>query len=181
MKLMFASDIHGSAYYCQKLIDNYAKENCQKLILLGDLLYHGPRNPLPRDYNPQKVAELLNNIKSEILAVRGNCDASVDQMVLEFPIMAEYIILYLEGKMTFVTHGDKFNNENPPLLNNNDILIHGHTHVQAMTTINNYTYINPGSASMPKEGNKNSYMIYEDGIFTIKDLDNNIIMELDIK
>ena len=119
----------------EKVAEAYKNENAEKLILLGDLLYHGPRNDLPKDYNPKGVIALLNSMKQEILAVRGNCEAEVDQMVLEFPVMAEYMIMYLENRMVFVTHGHKFNTSNPPMLKDNDILIHGHTHVQAMEKV----------------------------------------------
>ncbi len=177
MKLMFASDIHGSAYYCNKIKEIYEKENCEKLVLLGDLLYHGPRNDLPKDYNPKEVIKILNSMKDEILCVRGNCDCEVDQMVLEFPIMAEYIFLYLDKKAVFITHGHKFNSSNLPPLKNGDILIHGHTHIQAVEKNENYIYINPGSVSIPKNGNENSYMIYSDKKFEIKNLDMETIKE----
>lgn len=180
MKLMFASDIHGSKYYCEKIKEIYDSEKAEKLILLGDLLYHGPRNDLPKDYNPKGVIEILNNMKNNLLCVRGNCDAEVDQMVLDFPILAEYMILFLNNRMIFVTHGHTYNNENLPKLNKNDILIHGHTHIQAMETHEDYIYINPGSVSIPKNGNKNSYMIYENNEFIIKDLEGNKIMNINI-
>lgn len=180
MKLMFASDIHGSLYYAERTAEAYREEKAEKLILLGDLLYHGPRNDLPREYNPKGVIALLNSMKKEILAVRGNCEAEVDQMVLEFPVMAEYMIMYLNDRMIFVTHGHKFNTANPPMLKDGDVLIHGHTHVQAMEDAGGYYYINPGSVSIPKNGNRNSYMIYEDGNFQIKDFDGNVISEMRI-
>lgn len=177
MKLMFASDIHGSLFYLNELIKMYEKEKPEKLILLGDLLYHGPRNDLPKDYNPKGVISVLNGIKDELLCVRGNCEAEVDQMVLEFPVLAEYMIMYIEGKMLFITHGHNFNKNNMPPMKSGDILIHGHTHIQAMEKIDKGCfYINPGSVSIPKENNKNSYMIYENSVFTIKDLEGNEIM-----
>lgn len=181
MKLMFASDIHGSSYYCNKMIHLYREENAEKLILLGDLLYHGPRNDLPKEYHPKEVIKMLNEIKSEILCVRGNCDAEVDQMVLEFPILADYITMFLDKRMLFVTHGHLYHEEQLPPLKSGDILIHGHTHVLKMVDHENYTYINPGSISLPKENNPNSYMIYEEGVFTIKDLDKNTIKTYDLK
>lgn len=181
MKLMFASDIHGSLYYAEKTIEAYKKENAEKLILLGDLLYHGPRNDLPKDYNPKGVIALLNSVKHEILAVRGNCEAEVDQMVLEFPVMAEYSTMFVDGRMWFITHGHNFNISNPPMLKKGDLLIHGHTHIQAMEKQpEGYIYINPGSVSIPKNGNKNSYMIYENSKFAIKDFEGNIIKEYDL-
>ena len=145
MKLMFASDIHGSRAWCEKVRERFEAEAPERLILLGDLLYHGPRNNLPLEYDPKGVIAILNSMKEHLLCVRGNCDAEVDQMVLEFPIMADYMILYLEGRMVFVTHGHLFNNDHPPLLGKGDILLHGHTHVQAMDQVGDYLYINPGS------------------------------------
>lgn len=175
MKLMFASDIHGSHYYCNQMFQAFEREQPEKLILLGDLLYHGPRNDLPKEYNPKAVIELLNSYKHHLLCVRGNCEAEVDQMVLEFPVMADYAILYLDGHMVFLTHGHKYNLEQLPPLGENSILIHGHTHIQAMEETKDCIYLNPGSVSIPKNGNTHSYMIYENGIFTIKDLEGNEI------
>lgn len=170
MKLMIASDIHGSAYYCRKMLEAFEREKAEKLILLGDILYHGPRNDLPREYAPKEVIKMLNEKKTDLLCVRGNCEAEVDQMVLEFPVMAEYMILYLDGRMIFATHGHIHNENNLPPLGENAVLLHGHTHVQAILDRGSYLYLNPGSVSIPKEGNKNSYMMYEDGRFMIKEL-----------
>ena len=184
MKLMFASDIHGSAYYGKKVVDTYKAENADKLILLGDILYHGPRNALPKDYAPMDVAGMLNDIKHEILCVQGNCDADIDQMVLEFPIMAQYCILYLEGRMIFVTHGHIFNKDNPPMLKRGDILLHGHTHVPEWDYYNDSEnrYLNPGSVSIPKENSCHSYLVYEDGIFSWKDIESgDVYHTLDIR
>ena len=172
MKLMFASDIHGSAYYAERLRESYFEEKADKLILLGDLLYHGPRNDLPKEYAPKRVIEILNSMKSELLCVRGNCDTEVDQMVLEFPILADYAILYLDGKMVYMTHGHHQNPQNPPMLKDGDILMNGHTHVSAQewiqTDFGGFTYLNPGSVSIPKNGTGHSYMIYENGVFALK-------------
>lgn len=170
MKLMFASDIHGAADCCEKMLKRFDEERAEKLFLLGDILYHGPRNDLPADYAPKKVIAMLNERKNRLLCVRGNCDTEVDQMVLDFPIMAEYALLYLDGRTVFLTHGHKFNTDNPPLLNDGDILLHGHTHVQTIDESRNYTYMNPGSVSLPKSGMPKSYMIYEDGVFSIREL-----------
>ncbi|MBR6400260.1 MAG: phosphodiesterase [Firmicutes bacterium] len=181
MKLMFASDLHGSAYYCEKVLEAYKKEGAERLVLLGDLLYHGPRNDLPRDYDTKKVTKMLNSVKNEIFAVRGNCEAEVDQMVLEFPCLADYMLLYLDGgKCAFVTHGHLYNNDNPPLLKDGDVLIHGHTHEKVIQKAHNYTYINPGSASLPKDDDIHSYMVYEDGEFIIKDFGGNSIKSFKI-
>ena len=170
MKLMFASDIHGAADCCEKMLKRFDEEKAERLFLLGDILYHGPRNDLPADYAPKKVIEMLNERRQQLFCVRGNCDTEVDQTVLKFPIMAEYALLYLDGRTVFLTHGHRFSSDDPPLLNDGDILMHGHTHVQTIDESGKYTYMNPGSVSLPKNGMPKSYMIYEDGIFTIKEL-----------
>lgn len=177
MKLLIASDIHGSAYYCRELLEAYRKEEADKLILLGDILYHGPRNDLPEEYAPKEVIAMLNPLKQEILCVRGNCDTEVDQMVLEFPILADYGFLYEKGRMIFLTHGHVFHENHLPMLNKGDILLHGHTHVPVCREHEDYIYMNPGSVSIPKEGSAHSYMIYEDGTFTWKSLDGEAYME----
>lgn len=158
MKWMIASDIHGSAYWCRKLLDAFKREEADRLILLGDLLYHGPRNALPRDYAPMEVAEMLNGIKDRLLAVRGNCDAEIDQMVLEFPMMADYALLDLGERLIFVTHGHLYNSEKLPPMPGGGILLHGHTHVPACEKIGECYYLNPGSVSIPKNGSPNGYM-----------------------
>lgn len=170
MKLMFASDIHGAADCCEKMLKCFDEEKAERLFLLGDILYHGPRNDLPVDYAPKKVIAMLNERRQQLFCVRGNCDTEVDQMVLEFPIMAEYALLYLDGRTVFLTHGHKFNNDNPPQLNDGDILLHGHTHVQVIDESRRYTYMNPGSVSLPKNGMPKSYMIYEDGEFALREI-----------
>lgn len=171
MKMMIASDIHGSAYYCEKLLSAYDREKADKLLLLGDILYHGPRNDLPKDYAPKQVIAMLNKRKQELLCVRGNCDCEVDQMVLEFPILADSCILYLDGRMIFATHGHVFHEKNLPMLKKGDILLHGHTHVPVCRETQEYIYMNPGSVSIPKEESWHGYMLLEDGRFTWKDLD----------
>ncbi len=170
MKYMFASDIHGSALYCEKLISAYGAEKPDKLFLLGDLLYHGPRNPLPDGYEPKKVYELLNSISENIIAVRGNCDAEVDQMVLTFPIMADCALAQLGGATAYITHGHL---EAPQGVK---LVISGHTHIQRCEDENGVLYLNPGSVSMPKKDTKRAYMIYEDGMFLWKDLDGKTFM-----
>ena len=171
MKLMVASDIHGSAYFGEKMLECYKNEKADKLVLLGDILYHGPRNDLPKEYAPKKVIEMLNDIKDEILCVRGNCDTEVDQMVLKFPILADYAFLYWNNKMIFVTHGHNHNNANPPMLKEGDILLHGHTHIPVCEKVNNYTYVNPGSISIPKENSQHGYITIEDDGIHFKNLD----------
>jgi len=177
MKWMIASDIHGSAYYCEKLLEKYNEEKADKLILLGDILYHGPRNPLPRDYDPPKVCAMLNGMKQQLLCVRGNCDSEVDQMVLRFPILADYALL-AEGEHTvFITHGHTFNEGALPMLNPGDVLLHGHTHVPKCVEHEDYIYMNPGSTSIPKEESWHGYMTLEAGEFLWKDFDGEIKMQ----
>ena len=129
----------------------FAKENPERLLLLGDLLYHGPRNDLPKDYAPKKVIEMLNAKKDEFICVRGNCEAEVDDMVLDFNVLAEYAILYIKNRLVFLTHGHKFNPQNMPKLKKGDILFNGHTHVSKIEEIGDILYVNPGSVSIPKD------------------------------
>lgn len=175
MKLMIASDIHGSAHYCRALLSAKERETPDTLILLGDLLYHGPRNDLPTAYAPKEVISMLNGIARDLLCVRGNCDTEVDQMVLDFPILADYAILYDGGRKFYLTHGHHFSEDNPPKLQEGDILLCGHTHVPACRDKGGYLYLNPGSVSIPKEDSVHGYMIYENGVFTWKDLDGTVI------
>ena len=158
MKWLIASDIHGSAYYCYELIKAYRIEKADRLLLLGDILYHGPRNDLPKDYNPKAVIRMLNDIKNDIICVRGNCDAEVDQMVLEFPIIENYALLCLDDKLIFATHGHKYINSSTPPLHKGDIFLYGHTHVPLCDDLGDYLYCNPGSVSIPKEESPHSYM-----------------------
>ncbi len=174
MKLMIASDIHGSAYYCRQLLGAYKRECADRLLLLGDILYHGPRNDLPREYEPKEVISMLNGVKQELLCVRGNCDTEVDQMVLEFPILAEYCFLEIDGKTIFATHGHVFNPHDPPMLKAGDILLNGHTHIPACEDRGIFWYLNPGSVSIPKEGSAHGYMTYENGVFQWKDMKGEI-------
>jgi len=171
MKLMIASDIHGSGYFCEKLFEAYDREIPDRLLLLGDLLYHGPRNDLPRDYAPKLVAQMLNDHAQKLLCVRGNCEAEVDQMMLSFPVLADYNVLFVEDHTFYATHGHVYNEKTPLPLADGDVLLCGHTHVPRVAECGNFVYLNPGSVSIPKEGSANSYMIYEDGVFSWKDLD----------
>lgn len=180
MKLMIASDIHGSFFYCQKLIEAFNKENPDRLLLLGDILYHGPRNDLPEEYAPKKVIPVLNEIKDKLLCVRGNCDTEVDQMVLDFPILADYCIIECGNKTVYATHGHNFGETNPPPLAKGSILLGGHTHVPKCTEYENFIYMNPGSVSIPKENSHHGYMIYESGAFLWKDLNGKVISNYNI-
>lgn len=182
MKLMIASDVHGSALYCGQMLEAYQREEADRLLLLGDILYHGPRNDLPEGYAPKEVIAMLNPMKENLLCVRGNCDTEVDQMVLAFPIMAEYCLLELPCTGTvFVTHGHVHNPHHLPPLKQGDILLNGHTHIPACEEImdmegRTYRYLNPGSVSIPKEGSAHSYMIWEDREFIWKNLEGEAYM-----
>lgn len=158
MKLMIASDLHGSAYYTRLLLTAMDREQPDRLLLLGDLLYHGPRNDLPREYAPKQVIEMLNARKSQILCVRGNCEAEVDQMVLEFPVLSEFGVVFADGLTLYMLHGHK--NLDLPVLPG-DILLCGHTHVPAVRKDGEHYYVNPGSVSIPKEGSCHGYMTLE--------------------
>ena len=177
MKWMIASDIHGSAYYCRELLAAFEREGANKLLLLGDVLYHGPRNDLPRDYAPKQVIEMLNAIKEKLLCVRGNCDTEVDQMVLNFPVLADYAVLVAGERMIYATHGHVYNEQKLPPLQKGDVLLHGHTHVPKCTEHEDYLYINPGSVSIPKENSPHGYLILEGTQLTWKNLDSEPYME----
>lgn len=178
MKIFFISDIHGSLYYLEKALELYKEEGANFIVLLGDALYHGPRNPLPEQYNPQAVANLLNQYKDKIIAIRGNCDSEVDQMLIEYPMMSDYSIILYNNRRLFLTHGHIYNEDNLPNLSENDVLVHGHTHVPVAKKHNKIYILNPGSTTLPKENNPNSYAILEDNLFQIKDLEGNVIKEI---
>ena len=170
MRMLIASDLHGSCESLEFLLAKTEEMKPDHVVLLGDILYHGPRNDLPEGYDPKAVIAMLNPLKQELLCVRGNCDTEVDQMVLEFPILADYCLLEINGQTIFATHGHHFNPQNPPMLKEGDILLNGHTHIPANQNMGAYTYMNPGSVSIPKEGSAHGYMIF-DGNFVWKDLD----------
>ena len=155
MKYMFASDIHGSAYYCRKMLDAFEKEGAERLVLLGDLLYHGPRNDLPKEYAPKQVIPMLNAMKDKI-----------------------YCILAINGLTFYATHGHVYNQNNLPPLCEGDILIHGHTHVLKAEQMEGYILLNPGSVSIPKEGNPPTYAVLENGVFSIMDFEGNIVKSI---
>ena len=171
MKLMIASDIHGSSYWCARLMEKYNEEKPDILLILGDILYHGPRNDLPRDYAPKEVAAMLNPLADKILCVRGNCDSEVDGMVLDFPIMAEYALLHIDGVTIFATHGHISSEDKPPKMPAGTILLCGHTHIAKVAEHEGFTYVNPGSVSIPKEETGHGYMIFEGGEFVRKALE----------
>ncbi len=176
MKWMIASDLHGSAYYCRKMLEAFEREGADRLFLLGDLLYHGPRNDLPREYAPKEVIPLLNGKKEKLLCVRGNCDAEVDQMVLEFPVLADYAVLPVEQRLIYATHGHIYHVKNLPPLAPGDVLLHGHTHVPAWTEFGQGNlYLNPGSVSIPKENSPHSYMTLEGNTMQWKELESSAV------
>lgn len=177
MKLFIVSDIHGSLEDLKKVLALFEKEKADKLVLLGDLLYHGPRNPLPEGYNPKEVAILLNSYKDKIIAVRGNCDAEVDQMVLEFPMRADYSELFIDGHRFFITHGHLYNEDNMPMLNEGDILMYGHFHKPIAKKENGIVIFNPSSISLPKAGGK-SFGIYENNELKIVSLENECLQSI---
>jgi putative phosphoesterase len=178
MKLLICSDIHGDYDCARAVLDAYEREGAEKILILGDILYHGPRNNLPDGYSPKEVIELLNSSRDNILAVRGNCDTEVDQMVLDFPILADYIYLSLDSLSVFATHGHKYNTQTPPPLRKGEILLHGHTHIPVSIEFGNGNlYLNPGSVSLPKGNNPKTYMIYENRHFILKDFVGNVIFD----
>ena len=170
-KLVIASDIHGSAHWCRRLLERFEQEGADRLLLLGDVLYHGPRNDLPEGYAPKEVLAMLNAMRERIFCVRGNCDGEVDQMVLQFPIMADYAVFQLGERTVYATHGHHWNATTPPPLVAGDVLLYGHTHVPLCAEKDGFTALNPGSTSLPKESSPHSYMVWENGVFLWKDLE----------
>lgn len=171
MKWFIASDIHGSAFWCRKMLEAFKNENADRILLLGDILYHGPRNDLPDEYAPKKVIEMLNPLKDIIFVVRGNCDSEVDQMVLDFPMLADYTVICDGDTVIFATHGHIYNENKLPPLKKGTILLHGHTHVSTNVDHGDYIYMNPGSVSIPKENTPHGYMTLENGNFEWKSLE----------
>ena len=179
MKLMFASDLHGSLPAGEQVMARFEIEKPEKLVLLGDLLYHGARNDLPEGYSTKGLTALLNRYKEHIIAVRGNCDSEIDQVVLEFPMMSDYCVIYADGRIFLITHGHVFSEDCMIPHTPGTVLIHGHTHVKVMEKHGDFYYLNPGSAALPKDDSIGSYMIYEDGCFTIRDLkDGSVLREM---
>ncbi|MDE5722158.1 MAG: phosphodiesterase [Clostridia bacterium] len=169
MKLFIASDVHGSAKYCREMLNAFEREGADKLLLLGDILYHGPRNPLPEEYSPASVIEMLSAYKNKIICVRGNCDGEVDQMVLPFPILSEYAAVYADGVNIYLSHGHRA----VPPLQNGDVYLTGHTHVPLKEKCG-YLHLNPGSVSLPKENSAHGYILFDNGAFYFKTLDGKV-------
>jgi putative phosphoesterase len=184
MKLLIASDIHGDAVCCQAMLDAFAREQAEKLLILGDILYHGPRNDLPKEYAPKEVIAMLNPLAESIICVRGNCDGEVDDMVLDFPVLAEYAIISdnsLGSNIIFATHGHHYNASKLPKLKMGDILLHGHTHVPTFEKVDGIFVVNPGSVSIPKENSEHSYIIFENSEFIRKTLEGEILSSGKVK
>lgn len=177
MKILIGSDLHGSAYNCRLLLDAMRRENADRAILLGDLLYHGPRNPLPQEYDTKAVTAMLNSVKHQLLCVRGNCDSEVDQMVLEFPILADYAFLSIDGVNICATHGHTYGPDTPPPLQSGDYLLCGHIHLPVRRQMDSITYLNPGSLALPKENTPRSYMTLENGVFLWHQLETGAVFE----
>ena len=177
MQLLVISDIHGSYYYAKKILEIGKRENPDKIVLLGDLYYHGPRNNLTEEYNPIEVSKILNSLKDKLIVTKGNCDAEVDEMISEFPFK-ENIEINVNGYDLFLTHGHKYNIENlPPLGVKIDIMMYGHFHVGFIKEKDGIVFANPGSISLPKENSKHSYLIFNDNKLILKYVDGNMIQE----
>lgn len=176
MKLMIASDIHGHSECCKKMLERFEEEKAEKLILLGDLLYHGPRNGVFSGYDPKVTIELLNQNATNIITVRGNCDCDVDQMVLDFPILSDSAMIFTDGFTMLAAHGHK--SEFKP--SKGGVLLNGHTHLFAAEMREDYFYINPGSVSIPKGGNPQTYMTFSKGIFTLKELSGTVLWDFSV-
>lgn len=179
MKLFFISDIHGSYYFLKQALERFKEEQADYIVILGDELYHGARNPLPPEYNPKEVTALLNGYADKIIAIRGNCDSEVDEMVLDYPIMSTYSTIFFDGRRLFLTHGHVYNESRMPALQKGDAFFYGHTHVPKAEKQDGIFILNPGSVSMPKEGATNSYGVLENDNFSIKDLNGKTFLEIE--
>ena len=173
MKFLVASDLHGSNFYAEQLKTAFEKEKADVLILLGDIYNHGPRNPLPNDYAPLKVAEVLNGIKDKLVVIKGNCDSQVDTLISEFDFI-EDLCLIDSGKKIFLTHGHVYNKDSMPKTRF-DAVFYGHFHTGFIKEQNGVVVANTGSLSLPKDGTANSYLIIENGTLTLKDIDGKVI------
>ena len=176
IRYMIASDLHGSSYYGQMLFERFEEERPLKLLLLGDLLYHGARNDLPEKYDTRALTAVLNRYKDHILAVRGNCDSEIDQTVLEFPIMSDYLELFADGRVFVMTHGHIFDEHSMIPHTRGTVLLHGHTHVGVMERCSDFYFMNPGSVALPKDGPIHTYMTYEGGMFSLKNVENGHVL-----
>lgn len=181
MKLMFVSDIHGSGLWCERMLAVYEREKPEKLCLLGDILYHGPRNDLPEGHAPKEVIRLLNPLKNKVVCVRGNCDTEVDQMVLDFPVLADYALLYADGTEMFLTHGHRYSPQSLPPLSDGVVMINGHTHIPKAELVGGVHCLNCGSVAIPKEGSPHSCIIYEEMRFKWLDICGGEFLEYSLR
>ncbi len=175
MKLVIASDVHGSEKYCKELVDRFFEESADRLVLLGDILYHGPRNPLPDGYDPKGVCALLNPLKERIVCVNGNCDGEVDQMVLDFPLIKGFTAIFDDTHALYLTHGHIFSKDSPLPVPQGSVVLYGHTHVPDFSLCDGVYYVNPGSISLPKNDSERGYIVYENGVFTRKTLNGKVL------
>ncbi|NOH81338.1 phosphodiesterase [Vibrio sp. RE86] len=181
MKLFFASDLHGSLPATQQVLAEYEKSGAQTLVLLGDILNHGPRNPVPEGYNPPQVSELLNQHADQIIAVRGNCDSEVDQMLLSFPMMMDYAwVMLASGQRLFLTHGHLYNSAKRPPLKEGDVIAHGHTHIPVAERDGEQFIFNPGSITFPRNGFAASYGILDEHTLSVRTFDGDVLAETTI-
>lgn len=176
MKILIASDLHGSAEYCRQLLEAFTKEKADKMLLLGDILYHGPRNDLPEDYSPKSVLEQLETVKDKVICAQGNCDAEIDTCLLPFPVVSTFGVIFTDGLEIYFAHGHR----DVPPLKKGDIYLSGHTHVPVNEVVDGYYHLNPGSVSLPKENTRHGYIIYEDKKFVFKDFEGAAYDELEI-
>lgn len=174
MKILVASDIHGSKYYAQKIVDSFYKENADLLVLLGDIYNHGPRNPFPKEYAPMEVAEILNKMTDKMIVIQGNCDSEVDQMISDFTFVKDSVI-FVDGLKVFATHGHVWNIDNIPV-GCGDVLVYGHFHTGFVKEKDGIIIANPSSASLPKDNNPHGYLTIEKNVVALKDLENNTII-----
>ena len=181
MRLFIASDLHGSALYGRQMLEAYHRENADALLLLGDILYHGPRNDLPDGYAPKELTALLSAEQGHVFGVRGNCDAEIDQTVLPFPLTADYCLLFVGGRTVFATHGHIYSRDCPPPLRPGDFLLKGHTHVSCCERFGDgLCLVNPGSVSLPKNGSERGYMLLTEKGFVWKTLEGTVYRQLDL-
>lgn len=180
MKWFIASDLHGSALYCKKMLEACDREGADRLLLLGDILYHGPRNALPEEYGTSEVIRMLNGRKDDILCLKGNCDTEVDEMVLEFPLIPGFAVITAGKRLIYATHGHRYNDDWLPAMHENDILLHGHTHIPRCQERWGTLFWNPGSVSIPKGGSEHSYMTLEGDLALWKTLDGREFMRFEL-
>ncbi len=175
MKIQFISDVHGSPGALEAALEAGRRAGAGQVAFLGDALYHGPRNPLPADYDPARTAEVFNRWRDRILAVRGNCDSEVDQMLLAFPALADYAWILAWGRRVFLTHGHRFDPDRLPPLSPGDIFVSGHTHIPLAERRGEIWVLNPGSVGLPKDGHSPSYGLLDAEWLEVRSLDGNVL------